>query len=102
VLNIEIDSARHELEQSERGSLRELLAPGIRGAFIAGLGLAVLQQFVGPNTVLFYGPTIFGNAGISAGSGGLLAEICVGVVCLSSCYRRSCSSTLSDVSDCPT
>jgi MFS family permease len=43
----------------------------------------MLQQFVGPNTVLFYGPTIFGYAGISGGSGGsggLLAEICVGAV----------------------
>jgi MFS transporter, SP family, galactose:H+ symporter len=69
-----------ELEKSDRGTLRDLLAPGIRGALIAGLGLAMLQQFVGPNTVLFYGPTIFGYAGISAGSGGLIAEICVGAV----------------------
>src|SRR5581483_372766 len=60
--------------------LRELLSPGVRGALFAGLGLAVLQQFVGPNTVLFYGPTIFGYAGISAGSGGLVAEIFVGAV----------------------
>ena len=29
-------------------------APGLRGALIAGVGLAVFQQFVGPNTVLFY------------------------------------------------
>ncbi|MBV8955481.1 MAG: sugar porter family MFS transporter [Solirubrobacterales bacterium] len=76
----ELQRVREELDQSERGSLRELLRPGVRGALIAGLGLAILQQFVGPNTVLFYGPTIFGYAGISAGSGGLLAEICVGVV----------------------
>jgi hypothetical protein len=76
----ELHRVREELEQSERGSLRELLRPGVRGALIAGLGLAILQQFVGPNTVLFYGPTIFGYAGISAGSGELLAEICVCVV----------------------
>ncbi len=76
----ELRNVREELERSERGSLRELLRPGVRGALIAGLGLAILQQFVGPNTVLFYGPTIFGYAGISAGSGGLLAEICVGAV----------------------
>ena len=76
----ELQRVRDELEEAERGSLRELFRPGIRGALIAGLGLAILQQFVGPNTVLFYGPTIFGYAGISAGSGGLLAEICVGVV----------------------
>lgn len=76
----ELQRVRDELGKSERGSLRELLRPGVRGALIAGLGLAILQQFVGPNTVLFYGPTIFGYAGISAGSNGLLAEICVGVV----------------------
>lgn len=76
----ELQALRADLEASEQGSLRELLAPGMRGALIAGVGLAVLQQFVGPNTVLFYGPTIFGYAGISAGSGGLLAEIIVGAV----------------------
>ncbi|HEX4010606.1 MAG TPA: sugar porter family MFS transporter [Solirubrobacteraceae bacterium] len=76
----EMAQLHDELEQTERGTLRELLAPGIRGALFAGLGLAMLQQFVGPNTVLFYGPTIFGYAGISAGSGGLIAEICVGAV----------------------
>ncbi len=76
----EMDALRQDLEQTDRASFRELLAPGLRGALIAGLGLAILQQFVGPNTVLFYGPTIFGYAGISGGSGGLLAEIFVGAV----------------------
>jgi sugar porter (SP) family MFS transporter len=76
----ELELLRDDLQESRRGSLRELLSPGMRGALIAGIGLAILQQFVGPNTVLFYGPTIFGYAGISSGSGGLLAEICVGAV----------------------
>jgi len=76
----EMDALREDLAQTERASFRDLLVPGMRGALIAGVGLAILQQFVGPNTVLFYGPTIFGYAGISAGSGGLLAEICVGAV----------------------
>ncbi len=76
----ELEQLREDLEETKRSSFRELLAPGMRLALVAGLGLAILQQFVGPNTVLFYGPTIFGYAGISAGSGGLLAEICVGAV----------------------
>ncbi|HEX3978586.1 MAG TPA: sugar porter family MFS transporter [Solirubrobacteraceae bacterium] len=76
----EMELLHEDLEDTERGSLRQLLSPGVRGALIAGLGLAALQQFVGPNTVLFYGPTIFGYAGISAGSGGLIAEIMVGAV----------------------
>jgi MFS transporter, SP family, galactose:H+ symporter len=76
----ELQLLHEDLKETERGSLRELLSPGMRGALFAGIGLAVLQQFVGPNTVLFYGPTIFGYVGISAGSGGLLAEIIVGAV----------------------
>ncbi|MFZ1992950.1 MAG: sugar porter family MFS transporter [Solirubrobacteraceae bacterium] len=76
----EMELLHKDLKDTERGSLRELLSPGVRGALIAGVGLAALQQFVGPNTVLFYGPTIFGYAGISAGSGGLTAEILVGAV----------------------
>jgi MFS transporter, SP family, galactose:H+ symporter len=76
----EMEALHEDLEETERASYKELLVPGMRGALIAGVGLALLQQLVGPNTVLFYGPTIFGYAGISAGSGGLVAEMVVGVV----------------------
>jgi SP family galactose:H+ symporter-like MFS transporter len=76
----EMQQLRDDLEHTKGAKLKELLAPGVRGALIAGLGLAVLQQFVGPNTVLFYGPTIFGYVGISAGSDGLIPEMLVGAV----------------------
>jgi SP family galactose:H+ symporter-like MFS transporter len=76
----EMELLHDDLAETGRASFRELLAPGMRLALVAGVGLAILQQFVGPNTVLFYGPTIFGYAGISAGSGGLVAEIVIGAV----------------------
>jgi SP family galactose:H+ symporter-like MFS transporter len=76
----EMELLHDDLEETDRASFRELLAPGMRLALMAGVGLAILQQFVGPNTVLFYGPTIFGYAGISAGSGGLVAEMVIGAV----------------------
>jgi sugar porter (SP) family MFS transporter len=76
----EMRQLHEDLEATRGASLKEMLAPGVRGALFAGVGLAVLQQFVGPNTVLFYGPTIFGFAGISAGSDGLIPEILVGAV----------------------
>lgn len=76
----EMQQLRQDLEDTEGVTLKELFAPGVRGALIAGVGLAILQQFVGPNTVLFYGPTIFGYAGISAGSDGLIPEMLVGAV----------------------
>ena len=76
----EMQQLRQDLEDTQGVTLKELFAPGIRGALIAGIGLAILQQFVGPNTVLFYGPTIFGYVGISAGSDGLIPEMLVGAV----------------------
>ena len=69
---------RENVEASEKTSTRELLKPGLRGALIAGVGLAIFQQFVGPNTVLFYTPTIFGYAGVTGNP--LLPTIYVGVV----------------------
>jgi MFS family permease len=66
------------LEESAGTSWRELLRPGMRGALVAGVGLAIFQQFVGPNTVLFYTPTIFGYAGVTGNP--LLPTIYVGAV----------------------
>ncbi|HEX5194972.1 MAG TPA: MFS transporter, partial [Solirubrobacteraceae bacterium] len=73
-----LQDIRRNVEESEKTSWRELLAPGMRGALIAGVGLAIFQQFVGPNTVLFYTPTIFGYAGVSGNP--LIPTIYVGIV----------------------
>ena len=72
----ELSLLHRNAEESAGTSWRELLRPGMRGALIAGVGLAVFQQFVGPNTVLFYTPTIFGYAGVGGNS--LLPTIYVG------------------------
>lgn len=69
---------RRNVAESEQTSWRELLRPGMRGALIAGVGLAIFQQIIGPNTVLFYTPTIFGYAGVSGNP--LLPTIYVGAV----------------------
>ncbi len=60
--------------------VRELLRPGIRWALIVGVGLAILQQFVGINTVIYYAPTIFQIAGFKTASTAILATTVVGVV----------------------
>jgi MFS transporter, SP family, galactose:H+ symporter len=75
----EMENVRQNVRDSAGTSWRELLRPGLRGALIAGVGLAVFQQLVGPNTVLFYTPTIFGYAGVG-GDNSLLPTIYVGVV----------------------
>ncbi|MGH2914513.1 MAG: sugar porter family MFS transporter [Solirubrobacteraceae bacterium] len=74
----ELQQIRQNVEESKKTSWRELLRPGMRGALIAGIGLAIFQQFVGPNTVLFYTPTIFGYAGTVGNP--LIPTIFVGVV----------------------
>lgn len=74
----DLDLLRRNVTESAQTSWRELLRPGMRGALIAGVGLAIFQQFVGPNTVLFYTPTIFGFAGVTGNP--LLPTIYVGAV----------------------
>ena len=74
----EIQLLHRNVEESAGTSWRELLRPGLRGALIAGVGLAIFQQLVGPNTVLFYTPTIFGYAGVTGNP--LLPTIYVGAV----------------------
>lgn len=41
-----------------------LLKPGIRRAVVVGVCIAMLGQFMGVNAVLYYGPTIFKDAGL--------------------------------------
>jgi SP family galactose:H+ symporter-like MFS transporter len=57
-----------------------LLAPGVRGALIAGVGLAIFQQVTGINTVIYYAPTILQSAGIPSASGAILATAGIGLV----------------------
>lgn len=52
-------------ETSSEWSL--LMKPGILKAVIIGVCIAILGQFMGVNAVLYYGPSIFENAGLSGG-----------------------------------
>lgn len=47
-----------EAVREERGTLSELLQPGLRRALLIAVFLAVMQQWSGVNTVLFYGSLI--------------------------------------------
>ena len=44
-----------------------LLEPGFRMAMFIGVALAILGQFMGVNAVLYYGPSIFMESGLSSG-----------------------------------
>lgn len=79
-VDAEMAQIKESVEESQRSSPRELLHGALRGALVAGLGLAIFQQFVGPNTVLFYTPTIFRYAGATSAANSLLSTIYVGLV----------------------
>jgi sugar porter (SP) family MFS transporter len=73
------DELRVVQESSGRPGFRALLAPGLRVALILGIGLAVLQQVTGINTVIYYAPTILNSTGISS-SNSILASLAVGAI----------------------
>ena len=76
----EIASIHASLAAEGSGSWRDLLAPGIRPALLVGVGLAVFQQVTGINTVIYYAPEIFAQAGIAGAKGELWAALVVGAV----------------------
>jgi len=56
-----------------------LLKPGIRKAVMMGVFIAILGQFMGVNAVLYYGPTIFEQSGMSSGDS-LFFQVLIGLV----------------------
>jgi sugar porter (SP) family MFS transporter len=54
--------------EEEEGGLRLLKQRWVRPALIAAIGLAVFQQLIGINTIIYYAPTTLTSAGFSADS----------------------------------
>ena len=57
-----------------------LWSPAVRGALFIAVGLTVLQQVTGINTVIYYGPQIFELAGSSSHANAILATLIVATV----------------------
>ena len=75
---VEFGAIKHAIKQEE-GTLKELLAPGLKLALIVGLGLSVFGQFSGVNIVIYYGPTILENAGYPLDSA-LQFQVAIGLI----------------------
>jgi SP family galactose:H+ symporter-like MFS transporter len=71
---------RATLAQAQGAHSRELLTPALRRPLAIGVGLAVLQQVTGINTVIYYGPQIFQLSGTSSDHASILATAIVGGV----------------------
>ncbi|MEU4214167.1 sugar porter family MFS transporter [Actinoplanes sp. NPDC026623] len=64
----ELDQIRTSSREARRTSTRDLLRPPVRKLLVVGLGLAIFQQIVGVNTVIYYAPTILQQTGLGAGN----------------------------------
>jgi major inositol transporter-like SP family MFS transporter len=72
--------AQRDVQEDKGAALRDLRAfPWMRRVLWIGIGLAVVQQATGINTVNYYAPTILENAGLGT-SAALVLTIAVGVV----------------------
>lgn len=70
---------RESIAGESRSEWKALLQPGILKAVIIGSAIAILGQFMGVNAVLYYGPTIFEQAGLSSGDS-MFSQVLVGTV----------------------
>jgi sugar porter (SP) family MFS transporter len=66
----DVDTELDEIEQETRraGGVRDLWKPGVRAMVLVGLVLAIAQQLIGVNTVIYYAPTILKFTGLSTSS----------------------------------
>jgi len=67
------------VESQEEGGLEELLASWVRPALLVGMGLAIFQQIIGINTIVYYAPTTLTNVGFG-NSAAILANAGIGVI----------------------
>ena len=75
----QLNETKASVSTQEKSEWAMLFQPGIRKAVIIGAGIAILGQLMGVNAVLYYGPSIFEQAGLS-GSDSLMYQVMVGLV----------------------
>jgi sugar porter (SP) family MFS transporter len=78
----DIDAELHDIQEvtgkAKSWRLTDLFGPGVRPLMVVGIGLAVFQQLVGVNTVIYFASTILGYTGFNTDTSVLLA-VFVGV-----------------------
>ena len=75
----QLTETKSVITSESKSEWRLLLQPGIMKAVVIGVCIAMLGQFMGVNAVLYYGPSIFENAGLSGGDS-LFYQVLVGLV----------------------
>ncbi|MCD6045523.1 MAG: galP 1 [Gammaproteobacteria bacterium] len=80
---VNIDSEFEEIADTlhvQSFKWRELLAKPWRKVLLIGIVLGVLQQFLGINTVMYYGPILFNQLGFADTQASIFATFIMGVV----------------------
>ena len=75
----ELSQTIERLEREKGSEWKFLLRPNMLKAVAIGAAIAILGQFMGVNAVLYYGPSIFEQSGLSAGDS-LFYQVLVGLV----------------------
>lgn len=77
--NEQVADLKTLIQSEEKSDWKILFQPGFRVALFIGVSLAILGQFMGVNAVLYYGPSIFQQTGLSEGDS-LFYQVIVGLV----------------------
>jgi MFS transporter, SP family, arabinose:H+ symporter len=75
----QVNDLKNLIRSEKESNWRILFQPGFRVAMFIGVSLAILGQFMGVNAVLYYGPSIFQQTGLSEGDS-LLYQVIIGFV----------------------
>jgi sugar porter (SP) family MFS transporter len=74
----EVTEIKDAIRREGETGVRDLVKPTIRPLLVIGLALAVFQQFVGINTVIYYAPTILKDTGLT-NSASITQTVFIGV-----------------------
>ena len=77
--NEQVADLKALIQSEKKTDWKILFQPGFRVALFIGVSLAILGQFMGVNAVLYYGPSIFQETGLSEGDS-LLYQVVIGMV----------------------
>jgi sugar porter (SP) family MFS transporter len=77
--DLEQELAEAPTDTSPSRDWRRLLAANLRRVLVIGIGLAVLQQVTGINTVIYYSPTILKSTGLGS-SNSILSAVPVAII----------------------
>ncbi len=78
-VNEQIAQTQQVVQTEKKSEWKFLAEPGILKAVLIGVAIAMLGQFMGVNAVLYYGPSIFTDSGLSSGDS-LFYQVLVGLV----------------------